>query len=397
MKKNTIIVAVFILAIFYSCQKKIGNPTEVQNHPETLNDDSTSHVLPAQLLKGINLSNWFEDMSGSTQYGSLFTPVHFSTIKKLGFTYVRIPVGRSVLFQPADPSVLNPSNLPYVENAVKMATDTGLAVLIDYHPGTNYNVNEKQLFDNDSAMNALVLYWKAVANHFKKYSSSQVFFEVYNEQHAAKLNSQLDQWQWWWPQQQKIVDAIRQVTTKHYIIVGAENYNNIPCLVANKPYSESRVIYNFHFYQPFAFTHQGAAGTGGSIYGSLRNLPYPSTPQNVAPLIAGTSDTAVKNLLADYGNMYYNAHLLDSIIKVASDWAHTYKVPIMCDEFGVYKKYAPVPDRLQYLKDVRGIFEKYGIGWAMWDCDGESGFMTYTSDNRSDIAIDEKVINALGL
>jgi len=396
MKKN-IIVAVLATAVFFSCQKGVHIPNEDERKPDSSNNDSSSYVLPVQLSKGINLSNWFEDVSSPEQYNGLFTPDHFRTIKKLGFTYVRIPIGRTILFQPGDPSALNPSNLPYVDNAVKMARDAGLAVLIDYHPGTSYNANEKELFNNPSAVNAFILYWKAVVTYFKKYSPSQIFFEVYNEQHAAKLNSQSDQWQWWWPQQQKIVEAIREITAQHYIIVGAEGYNNISYLVANKPYHAPRVIYNFHFYQPYVFTHQGASWIDNSIYGLLHSVPYPSTPQNVAPLIAETSDTAVKNVLSTYGSICYNAKVLDNVIKEASDWAHTYHVPLICDEFGVYKKYAPAQDRLQYLQDVRSIFDKYGMSWAMWDFDGRFGFITYPSGSRHDIVTDENVVKALGL
>jgi len=396
MKKN-IIVAAMATALFFSCQKGVHIPNEDESKPETSKNDSSSYVLPVQLSKGINLSNWFEDASSPDEYNNLFTPEHFRTIKKSGFTYVRIPIGRTILFQPANPSVLNPTNLLYVDKAVKMATDAGLAVLMDYHPSPDYNMNERQLFNNPSAINAFVLYWKAVATYFKKYSPSQIFFEVYNEQHAAKLNSQLDQWQWWWPQQQKIVETIREITAQHYIIVGAEGYSNISYLIANKPYSVPRIIYNFHFYQPYVFTHQGASWIDNSIYPLLHSVPYPSTPQNVAPLIAETSDTAAKNILATYGSIGYNVNFLDNVIKEASDWAHAYHVPLICDEFGVYKKYAPTPDRLRYLHDVKSIFDKYNIGWAMWDFDGKFGFVTYPSGNRQNIVADESVLNALGL
>src|SRR3954454_20175606 len=155
--KTNIIVAALAITILVSCNKSIDPTTGDESHPVVSNNDSSSEVLPAQLSKGINLSNWFEDVSSPAQYANRFTPDHFATIKRLGFTYVRIPIGRTVLFQPANPTVLNPSNLPYVDNAVKMAMDAGLAVAIDYHPSIDYNVNEKQLFNDPLAMNPFVL------------------------------------------------------------------------------------------------------------------------------------------------------------------------------------------------------------------------------------------------
>ena len=41
------------------------------------------------------------------------------------------------------------------------------------------------------------------------------------------------------------------------------------------------MIYTFHDYEPFPFTHQGATWTDPAV-APLRDVPYPSTPENVA-------------------------------------------------------------------------------------------------------------------
>src|SRR5690348_1841251 len=100
MKK--IIIVIFSGVIFFSCKKGVDASTAEENHG-TPAVDSITHVLPAELKQGINVSNWFEDISKPSQYSNAFTPQHFIEIKKLGFTYVRIPIGRTVLFQPSNP------------------------------------------------------------------------------------------------------------------------------------------------------------------------------------------------------------------------------------------------------------------------------------------------------
>src|SRR3954471_7401728 len=82
--KTNIIVAALAIAILFSCNKSIDPTTGDESHPVVSNNDSSSEVLPAQLSKGINLSNWFEDVSSPAQYANRFTPDHFATIKRLG-------------------------------------------------------------------------------------------------------------------------------------------------------------------------------------------------------------------------------------------------------------------------------------------------------------------------
>lgn len=379
------IIAALILFSF-SCKKTSTNPGgNSYNFPDG---------LPAQLQKGINLSNWFNDYSDPAQFATRFTAAHFATLKSLGFTYIRLPIGNTILFQPANPSQLNTKNIGYIDNAVKMITDAGLAVILDHHPWQDDY--EKQLYYNPSKITELQSYWTALATHFTTYTPQQVFFEVYNEPHYAQIAGDADGWKWWWPLQEKLVQSIRAAAGKYYIIAGGEGWNSIQYLTSCTPYDTKGVVYNFHFYEPFVFTHQGATWVGDP-WPLLHDVPYPSTPENVAPLIAATTNTDVQNLLSWYGNYRYNADTLDKLIKVAADWATAHNVPLMCNEFGVYKTYAPPADRAACIHDVRSILEKYKIGWAMWECDEGFGLLTYPGSDRNNFTTDTGIAHALGL
>ena len=358
-------------------------------------DTTIANNYTTVLSKGINLSNWFNSYSDPGQYSNRFTTAALQLIKQKGFTYVRLPIGETVLFNAANPSVLNTANLTFVDNAVNNCIAVGLGVTINLHAWKN---------DVDSLLAAspafgdkIAAYWKTTATFFKKYPTDKIYFEVYNEPHASSGGLTTQAYSWWQPVQQKLIQAIREVAPDHYIIAGGEGWNGIEGLKQLQAYNISKVIYNFHFYDPFLFTHQGASWAGWVPAVLGNNIPYPSSPAAVAPLVAAATNTELKDALNWYGSQKINIDSLDKWIKVAVDWAAANKVPLINNEFGSYSPNAPRQSRLNYLKDVRTVMEKYKIGWAMWECDEGFGWMNYPSGNRNNPVVDVEVLQALGL
>jgi hypothetical protein len=369
---------VFMVALVVACEKS------------TVPD--TAFLSP--LAKGINLSNWFNDYSDPLQYSNRFSPAKLRLIKTKGFTYVRIPVGSTILFNSSQPAQLNSINLPYIDAAINSCINAGLAVTINLHPLIN---NIDSLLSNDpDFVNSLAAYWKSVALYFKKYPSDKLFFEVYNEPHASAAGITSQNYSWWHPVQEKLIAAIREATSAHYIIAGGEGWNSIDGLLQLHPYTDSNVIYNFHFYDPFLFTHQGASWSGWQPTLEGRNIPYPSSPDVIAPLIVSSNSTALNDALYWYGMQRINIDSLDTWIKRAYDWAQNYHVKIIVNEFGSYKPFAPGQSRLRWIHDARLTFEKYNIEWCMWECDEGFGWIDYPG-NRNTPVPDNEVLSALGL
>lgn len=391
MIKNLIKIVscmVVVLAVL-SCKKNSSSP------PPRVVERTTDPEYRELLARGVNLSNWFNDYSDPRQYGNRFTDAHFALLKEVGFTYVRIPVGQNVMFQPQNAGSLNSVNLDYVKEAVQKAVDHGLAVTINYH--TASDDFEKTLITNKDNQKKLASYWKAVAAQFKSFSKTQIFFEVYNEPHVASNGSSPGATKLWWePVQKMLIDAIRTETTDHFIIAGGEGWNSIEGLKLLKPYQEKNIIYNFHFYDPFFFTHQGATWSGPQIQ-KLRNLPYPSTPENVAPILDTATDADVIQYVTWYGDDKWDSARLDALIRQAHEWAVANDAAIICNEFGCYKPYSPREGRLAVIRDIRTILESYDIGWAMWEMDEGFGFIDYPGGDRNVFTIDEPVLQALGL
>ena len=75
-------------------------------------------------------------------------------------------------------------------------------------------------------------------------------------------------------------------------------------------------------------------------------------------------------------------------------WAAAHGVPLTCNEFCVYKVFAPRAARLRWLADVTSVFVEQGIGWTVWDYAGNFGVATGEGGHRQP---DVEVLAALGL
>lgn len=386
MRHRILLHAMFILGLSQlSCKKSEGPlPEGTAIDPKTL------------FARGINLSNWFNDYSDAAQFGTRFNASHFTQIKQLGFTFVRLPIGNTVLYDPTSPGTLKSSQLAWVDSAVKHINTSGLAVIIDFHP-QQAGFEEALGLNTGGEQDGLVKFWKALADHYKSYPADKLAFEVYNEPHVTGVAPTVFQPDWWLPVQGRCIQAIRSVTLAHFVIAGGMEWNSMNGLVRVSPYPYDRVVYNFHFYDPFLFTHQGASWVDWPPAKEGHDIPWPASPEGVAPLIASASSPSVKDALAWYGDNRFNADSVNRWISKASDWATRNQVYVMCNEFGSYKAVAPTDSRIGWIHDVRTALESHGIGWAMWEYDEGFGLVTYPTGDRSHPVVDDKVRQALGL
>jgi len=95
-----------------------------------------------------------------------------------------------------------------------------------------------------------------------------------------------------------------------------------------------------------------------------------------------------------YGRDHWDAARIETEMKQAAEWARRRGVPLVCNEFGVYRAFSDPADRAAWLRDVRVAFEHNGIGWTMWDYSGSFGVVT-KKDGKA--VPDQSVLRALGL
>jgi hypothetical protein len=163
-----------------------------------------------------------------------------------------------------------------------------------------------------------------------------------------------------------------------------------------QPLADPNVIYNFHFYEPILFTHQGADWSSPLLVG-LRGVPYPSNPDVIRPVLDRATNPFLQTWLRLYGRQRWVSDRVATLIGEAAAWGNTHGVPVICNEFGVYRLFADAQSRFRWLYDVRTALDKYRIGWAVWDyedANSQFGLVTRYADR---IAIDEDIARALNL
>ena len=168
--------------------------------------------------------------------------------------------------------------------------DAGLNVLLDIHAEEDWKA---ALTHGDDGASNLYAFWLNFAAHYAKSDPERVFFEILNEPSMDDLYR-------WEGIQDRAVAMIRRVAPRHTIIATAAAWGHQDGLLAMEPVRDDNVIYTFHDYDPMWFTHQGATWSTTS-WAFTHGVPYPSTPQNILPVLSQEPDERVRLELERYG------------------------------------------------------------------------------------------------
>jgi endoglucanase len=355
--------------------------------PGALPDPGTAERRLTRLRHGINLSDWFAQLQDPPGY----TKEHFATtvtagdialIHDMGFDHIRLPVDPRPMFHARHSDQISSDFLSHLDAAVKMILDQGLAAEIVIYADEDF---KQKLATDDEFVEEFADFWRALAGHFAPLDPERVFFEILNEPEGN------DRYRWYGVEA-KLATAIREGAPQNTIIATGAHWSDDDELIFLEPLRDPNVIYAFHFYESPIFTHQGADWSV-NFWHYLRGVPYPSNPEMARKAAELVPDPVHRLAVVRYGMEGWNAARIDAEISQVDDWGKRWNVPVICNEFGVYRKYADPKDRAAWIRDVRTSLEKHGIGWAMWDYNGTFGLVT--EENGRPVP-DEKIVRALG-
>jgi endoglucanase len=336
--------------------------------------------LEAQVpfTRGVNLTNWFQAGSARQIQFTKYTKQDFVRIKGLGCDVIRLPINLHFMTNGAPDYTVDPIFFDFMDQVVDWAEELQIHLLLDNHtfdPNTN---------TDPSVETILLKIWFQVADHFKN-RSNYLYYEVLNEPHGITTAV-------WCQIQQKVINAIRTVDTRHTIIVGASGFNSYNELNNMPIYTDTNLIYTFHFYDPFMFTHQGATWTDNMQ--DLAGIPFPYDAARMPATPASAKGTWVESSLNNYKNDGTVAKV-KQLIDVAASFKTSRNVRLFCGEFGVYIPNSPHADRVYWYDVVRKYLEDKGIIWTIWDYQGGFGLFEKGSSELFDYDLDVEILKSL--
>ncbi len=282
---------------------------------------ATGIALP--LGKCVNMTNHLE-APNEGEWGRTIAEDDFTIIKAAGFTSIRLPVRFSSHAATTAPFTIDAAFMARVRHVVDLATAAGLNVIIDLH-----NYDELMAAPDAHAVRFAAL-WKQIAATFAA-APATVWFELINEPNTNLTNAKLPA---------IITPAlaeIRATNPTRPVIIGGEGWSGIASLATLPMPVDPYVVPTFHYYDPFAFTHQGATWVS----------PIPP----IGRAFGGAADIAE----------------IDRNLQTVRDYiARTGRVPFV-GEYGANDiPEVPVSERINYYDTVTAAYASVGVQTCAW-------------------------------
>ena len=382
---------------------------------------------PLALRRGVNTWPWFsltrEYPPPRTDYGwpafqeqrPTPRPEDLRRLRAIGLDFVRIPVdpGPFLSFAGAQRAAL----MDMLFTAVAQCLQAGLSVVVNIQAsGTHYYTPERMFGGVGAPLFAAYLgLVEAVARRLGALDLARVALEPINEPPQECVSQD------WSDVQARLLGAARSAALGLTLIATGGCGSMITGLTPLDPAKLAAfnpLLFTFHFYEPYLFSHQGAPWMSREpVYRDLNAVPWPASAGSLEATLAAVrarmaADTGVsreaqraayaetEKALGVYFAAQPDTPYLRKYLAMARAWGDQHGIPparILLGEFGALRsdsRYvaAPNADRARYIRDVRLTAESFGFPWAFWNLFDGMGMMDDATK-----ALDPAIVAALGL
>jgi endoglucanase len=331
-------------------------------------------------------------------------------LRRVGFDFVRFAVDPGPFLQWRDSRRDDLERMLIAKVRQILASD--LAVIVDFHPSDLHPdyLGEKIAAGADAPLfqDYLRLLARTAAS-LGALRSPRVALEIMNEPPPRAPV--------WRPMLDAAYATVRKAAPDLLLVLdGGEEGNLEGTTTLDGLGHDPNILFSFHYYRPWQFTHQGLAGMAAEY---LTDVPYPARARPIEESIEETAATIARATLAQSqkqqakaaavsalegyrASAFDRATIKDDFDKVAR-WARDHSVPmhhVILGEFGAMNNEqrgfaTRQAERLRWLSDVREEAEAHGFAWAAWVHSGSIGFSLVKHAGSPEL--DPAVIGALGL
>ncbi|WP_158807212.1 glycoside hydrolase family 5 protein [Beijerinckia sp. L45] len=381
---------------------------------------------PAAFRRGVNTFPWFsltrEFHAPRTDYAwppfqeerAVPRPEDLRRLADAGFDFVRIPVDPGPFLDARDGH--RKRLMASLFDAVRAAQGAGLGVVVNIqaNDATHYYRSANLIAAIDAPLFAAYRSFVVACAEGLAPMGPRIALEPVNEPPKA-CGSET-----WLAVQSNLFAAVRARAPALTLVATGSCGSMVSGLTALDPKplaAFAPLLFTFHFYEPYLFSHQGAPWMQEPVYRALNAVPWPgsagsleqtlSAVKSRMELDAGRSPAEKREALAITERLmrqYFEANpgvgFLALYFDQVSAWVRAHAIPrdqVLMGEFGAVKTWGTIvgaspADRVRYVRDVREAAEARGFGWAFWNLFDSMGLMDDTSR-----AFDADIIRALGL
>ncbi len=391
---------------------------------------STTTLAPAafEMRRAVNVAQWFTwpRYESAPATGILWPPYkntprppsleELIELRRSGFDTIRLPVDPApfIAFEGKQREEVYET----LFDAIARIRKAGLNVIVDLHPNSRHPVWGQHAMAKGPGTPSFDAYTALItdmARRLDRLDAKHVSLELINEPRVKCAGPEQERWQ---TMAKTLVDSARKGSKKLTLILTGACVSSLEGLIALDPRAigDKNLIYTFHFYDPFTFTHQGATFIPWPDK-YLDEVPWPASRRPIEEVIARIQPRVAAAKLDENARQqaalgaqanlqkYYRSGAGAEMIKTrfakVADWARANSVPanrVFIGEFGVLRKHegtagARCEDRMRWLRDIRTAAEDFGFTWAYFNYDG--AFAIVENDQRR--ALDQNVLASLGL
>lgn len=286
-------------------------------------------------------------------FETYITEADVENIAGMGMDHVRLGFDQLVLEEA--PYVYRSAIVNKLEDFVHWCRKHGLQVVLNLHKaiGNYCDIQEDvTLFDSQDLMDRFTALWVMLEEKFHAYP--EVAFELLNE--VRDVDPEL-----WNNLAARTVCALREKNPTRRIIIGSTAWNSPDRLADLRLYKDENIIYTFHTYAPFEFTHQQGVLQAEPLYYN-RKMPYPTEDmeryRDFQRVVKGND-----NAYVGFGKM--DIHFLRASLAGAASFqkAHPDKA-LWCGEFGTIR-HCPIAYRENWMRDIITILKEWDIPYCV--------------------------------
>jgi hypothetical protein len=348
----------------------------------------------------------------------VFPPFHYSeaafvrelkALRRMGFDFVRFAVDPGPFLQWQD------SRRDYLDRMlieqVRRMLASDLSVIVDFHPSDMHPdyLAEKIAAGPDAPMFKGYLRLLArTAALLDGLHTPRVALEIMNEPPPPATV--------WRPMLERAYSVIRKgAPGLRLVLDGGEQGNLEGTTTLDGLSDDPNILFSFHYYRPWQFTHQGMAGMAAQY---LTDVPYPARARPMQESIEATAATiaainlsasqklqakvTARNDLESYRASAFDRSVIANDFDKMARWARNHSVPahrIILGEFGAMNNEqrglaTRQSERLRWISDVREEAEARSFAWAAWVHSGSIGFSLVERDGSTEL--DPGTARALG-